>query len=362
MSVRLLAVSLAVFAVASSSAAAQAQPNRPPWLRVEKRINVGVGEELDFSSFEASDPDGDLLTFAAEGLPAGTRYETRTGDLIWTPTESDVGEHVVTFSASDGQFTAFALTRILVSPPEPLRLSLPDEETLVVNQPWSTDVASPFSGLEVSASDLPTGATFDAKNLRLSWTPPGDAVGDHAVRILASKAGERAEHVVVLHVRPAVEEWLSYALPGLGYTAYVPLGSPDIGLLQGPSFEVVVAQWVHRNDNVGPSHGRFSLRADLLFPLSNPAEPAVIYSASMALSLERNPERSFLVPIFAVDIGGLYQKQLGNALQVTPSIGVHIFQSRNIFITAELGYLLALPNLEDLHGPRASIGGNFTLW
>jgi hypothetical protein len=297
-------------------------------------------------------------------VPASARFETRTGDLIWTPTEADVGTHIVTFSASDGQLTAFALARIVVHPREPLALSLPDEVTLVVEEPW-TDTLGGFMAVEVDmvAEGLPPGATLDPQTRRFSWTPPADAVGDHIIRIEATtKAGERAEDTLVLHVRPKVEEWLSYALPGLGYTAYVPVGSPDVGALQGPSFEVVVAQWVHRNDNVGPSHGRFSVRADLLFPLANPAEPAIIYSASMALSLERNPERSFLLPIFAVDVGGLYQRQLGNALQVTPSIGVHLFQSRNIFITAELGYLLALPNLEDLHGPRASLGGNFTLW
>ncbi len=52
-------------AVLSSPVAAQAPANRPPRLRVDKRIEVSVGYEVDFSSFDASDDDGDLLTFGA---------------------------------------------------------------------------------------------------------------------------------------------------------------------------------------------------------------------------------------------------------------------------------------------------------
>ena len=335
--------------------------NKPPKLSVEKNVHAVAGAEL-FLSLNATDPDGDVLTFGAEGLPASARFETRTGDLLWTPADADVGTHAVTFSASDGKQTTYALARIIVGAREKLGVAMPTEELAEVGKPFSTYVMVTPAAAHVDVDGLPAGARFDPQTHAITWAPGDDDRGDHVVRVTATKDAERVDKSVVIHVRPKREEWISYALPGVGYATYYPVGSPGVGFMQGPRFEVVAVQWVHRNDNVGPSHGRVSLKADLLFPASDPADPAIIYAMSLALSLERNPERSWLLPYFAVDVGGLYQKQLGNAAMVTPALGVHVFQNRNVFISVDAGYLLALPALEKLHGPRVTVSGNFTLW
>lgn len=328
-------------------------PNKPPKLGVQKEVHALAGTELDVA-VNATDPDGDALTYGVENLPAGARFVDKTGDLLWTPKNEDVGTHDVTLFASDGQNTTYALVRLVIAARPKLAIQVPATETLEVGKPFSYLITTnePNAQLEV------TGAPFDGHTLTFT---PSD-VGDHSVHIVASTSDERVERDLNLHVRPPREVWESYALPGVGYSAYLPFGSSDVGLMQGPSFELVVVQWVHRNDNMGPSHGRVSAKADLLFPLNDPANPALVYAASLALSLERNPERSFLLPFFAVDVGGLYQKKLGNAFQVTPSVGVHLFQNRNVFISLDAGYLLALPALEKLHGPRVALSGNFTLW
>jgi hypothetical protein len=333
------------------------EPNKPPKLAVQKEVHATAGAELDVA-VNATDPEGEALSYAVENLPAGARFVDKTGDLLWTPTNDDAGIHDVTLSASDGHNTTYALVRIFVAARPKLAIQVPSTETLEVGKPFSLLVTTNAPTARLDVTGLPEGATFDAHTIAFT---PSD-VGDHPVHIVAATADEKVEHDLVLHVRPPREEWMSYALPGVGYSAYLPFGSADVGLMQGPSFELVVVQWVHRNDNMGPSHGRVALKADLLFPLNDGGEPAIVYAASLALSLERNPERSFLLPYFAVDVGGLYQKKLGNAFQVTPSVGVHLFQNRNVFVSLDAGYLLALPSLEKLHGPRVALSGNFTLW
>ncbi len=361
-------VMVLVIAFAASAAAAaddDGRRNRAPRLEVEKQRNGVVGAEI-FMSLRADDADGDVVVFAVEGLPAGARFEGRTGDLLWTPGAADVGSHLVTFSATDGTLTSYASTRFTISAAPTLALLDFGGETLTLLalSPWRYDIVTnldPRDDLVVTVDGLPPAAMLAGRTLQ--WTPTDDDLGDHAIVIhLKTTDGLFVDEKRVLHVRPNEESWESYALPGLNYAGWVPLNAREIGVASGPSFEVVVAQYVHRNDNVGPSHGRISLKADLLFPSAAPNDVVLVYSASLALSLERNPQRSFLLPIFAVDVGGLHQKQIGDVFQVTPQLGLHLWQSRNIFVTASAGYLLALPQTERLHGPRFSLGGNFTFW
>ena len=51
---------------------------------------------------QATDPDGDTLTYSATGLPSGAILDPYTGELSWTITLSDIGSYPVTFTVSDG--------------------------------------------------------------------------------------------------------------------------------------------------------------------------------------------------------------------------------------------------------------------
>jgi thermitase len=51
----------------------------------------------------ATDPEGDPITYSAQDLPTGAIFQNQT--FTWTPTASDVGSHEVTFIASDGSLS-----------------------------------------------------------------------------------------------------------------------------------------------------------------------------------------------------------------------------------------------------------------
>ena len=51
---------------------------------------------------EATDPDGDAITYSASGLPAGASFDPATRQFSWTPDYTQAGQYTVTFTASDG--------------------------------------------------------------------------------------------------------------------------------------------------------------------------------------------------------------------------------------------------------------------
>lgn len=63
--------------------------------------SVDENRSLTFS-VEATDPDGDAVTYSAEGLPAGASFDPATRQFSWTPDYTQSGVYTVTFTASDG--------------------------------------------------------------------------------------------------------------------------------------------------------------------------------------------------------------------------------------------------------------------
>jgi PKD repeat protein len=75
--------------------------NRPPMLLEIGNRSGRPGEELSFT-ISATDPDIDVLTYSATGLPTGATLDEETGEFSWTPASNQTGTHEVTFSVSDG--------------------------------------------------------------------------------------------------------------------------------------------------------------------------------------------------------------------------------------------------------------------
>ncbi|MGM0575487.1 MAG: putative Ig domain-containing protein [Myxococcota bacterium] len=89
----------------------------PPELAPPAAQDVGVGEALEVI-LEATDPDGDDVTF---GLHGGAPPESTLEGAVfrWTPDAGDAGQSwSVTFSATDGTFTSFATLDLTVVKPQ----------------------------------------------------------------------------------------------------------------------------------------------------------------------------------------------------------------------------------------------------
>lgn len=77
-----------------------AQLNQPPVLSAIGDRAVTAGQALTFT-ISATDPEGGLLTYAANPLPSGASFSAATRTFSWTPTSAQAGTHPVTFTVTD---------------------------------------------------------------------------------------------------------------------------------------------------------------------------------------------------------------------------------------------------------------------
>ena len=75
--------------------------HRPVFAAGGESQSVNEGQNLTFN-VGASDPDGDVLTYSSSTLPAGSTFDTATGEFSWTPGYNQGGSFEITFTAKDG--------------------------------------------------------------------------------------------------------------------------------------------------------------------------------------------------------------------------------------------------------------------
>jgi hypothetical protein len=89
--------------------------NEPPVLTGIGPRSVAEGNLLSIT-LTATDPDLDLLSFGATGLPDGASFTAATGTFTWTPAYTDAGgPYLVEFSVTDGEFTDSETVSITVT-------------------------------------------------------------------------------------------------------------------------------------------------------------------------------------------------------------------------------------------------------
>ncbi|MBU0456502.1 MAG: chitobiase/beta-hexosaminidase C-terminal domain-containing protein, partial [Gammaproteobacteria bacterium] len=88
--------------ISSVSNLATSSTNRPPILSYIGNKQVDAGVLLQFTIL-ATDPDGDVLTYIVVGLPSGASLGSVSGVFGWTPTISQVGNHLATFTVTDDE-------------------------------------------------------------------------------------------------------------------------------------------------------------------------------------------------------------------------------------------------------------------
>ncbi len=234
--------------------------------------------------------------------------------------------------------------------------------------------------IDVTAQGLPSGATLRVREARpwadddgpaaqeararyrevvVTWRPTREQRGSHGV-VLEVADGQASESVELTF--RVEEEWESWFLPGLQYVGYFPADREAAGSFHGAAFEIVLGSWVHQTEARGPSHGRVYVDLALLDPDRAGAARAFAYSLGLDLSVERNPWRQYLIPIFGVEVGGFHQRQAGSLFMTTPFLGAHLFSARNIFVTVTGGYVFSGRDIDVFGGWRVRAGLNAVLW
>lgn len=328
-----------------------------------------LGEELRFT-VEVSDPEGLPVTVTALGLPQGAQFSEALRMLIWTPQSSQLGIHLVRFVVSDGTKETSRLVKLVVVKNRPPKFVRPERAISAGSyQTISLEaIDSDRDELTYSAERIPRGAQFDEATGALNWRPTEDDIGEHALRVTAFDGALRTTQEFKIDVESShqsqykKDEWGSFLLPGAGYSLYAPRDRGTWGTFHGVSLEVLIAAWIHRNDNRGPSHGRIYINAELLSSTHSQVSLLFGYAAGFSLSLERNPHRKWLLPHYGIDVGGIIHDTLGTHFQTSPYLGLHVYSSPNVFINARFGYRLVPNQIERLGGWHFNVSADLSVW
>lgn len=165
--------------------------NQCPTISVPSTLAVVEGQSLNFT-VTTSDPDGGAVTLTASGVPSGATFTPATGAFTWTPSGTQSGTYTVVFTANDNEgCTQTATTVITVTEPGQNQcptITAPAALTVTEGQAVNFTVTSsdPDGGsVTLSATGVPSGATFTAGTGVFTWTPSGTQSGTHAVTFIS---------------------------------------------------------------------------------------------------------------------------------------------------------------------------------
>lgn len=140
--------------------------NTTPTLTPIGAQTVKEGNTLSLN-VSATDPDNDILTYSATGLPSGATFDAQTQIFTWTPGYSDAGTYNVTFTVTDdGEPIASTSETVTITVENTNRTPI---LTQIGNQTVDEGNTLAFivsatdhdgDALTYTASNLPIGATF----------------------------------------------------------------------------------------------------------------------------------------------------------------------------------------------------------
>ena len=329
--------------------------------RDEVVVKAGTTLEL---TLVAQDRDGDPLVVRALGLPAGAAFDPTLRRLTWSPTFAQTGVHAVVFSVSDGSKEA---TRTLA-------LSVVRNRAPVFFRRAYSLGAGQFGRIAFAADDAdgdelsyrllnpPPGAVFDPVQGVLQWRPDAEAAGRHRFRVSVSDGLAEVTDEFELEVSaPSEEAWAAFLQPGGGASGYWP-HAPSVGNFYGGALRISLFSWLHRTEAPGPGYGRLYLGAEFLLSSEQAVAPLFGYMLGFELSVERNPTRRLLIPLYGLEVGGLVHAELGYPFHATPFGGIVLFGDRGWTVSARVGYRWVPVRFDELSGAQGQLMFDGHLW
>ncbi len=148
--------------------------NNPPAFISQPIEEVILGEAYSYIA-QASDIDGDTLSYSLVLSPTGMQIDTVSGEIYWSPVVGQEGAHIITARVEDGQGgsdeQSYTLS-VTVPNTNPLIISTP-VESAVVDAVYSYNViAEDADGdtLTYSVTGAPTGLSIDSVTGIINWS------------------------------------------------------------------------------------------------------------------------------------------------------------------------------------------------
>ncbi|NEZ66600.1 tandem-95 repeat protein [Leptolyngbyaceae cyanobacterium CCMR0082] len=165
--------------------------NAPP-LITSAPPTLAFGGTVYTYDLQASDPNGDALTYSLTVAPDGMTIDESTGLIEWTPTPAQLGTQTVTVSVADGRGgvveQTYSLNVASDSPNLPPQITSRPAFGATAGQDYTYQLeATDPENLAIRYQLLegPAGMTVDEATGLLTWAPALADVGSYQVKVVA---------------------------------------------------------------------------------------------------------------------------------------------------------------------------------
>jgi len=179
--------------LAPNVAVGQPIPNRAPVFSTDFGDRTDTeGAPISFDA-DATDPDGDTLTYSATNLPGGISINSSTGVVSGTLSATSSGIYNVTLTVSDGNLTATDTFTWTVNEPSALTVYVDDTFARTVSNGWGSAPVGGTYTITGTAADFSVGSgrgsmtTPSAGSLRSTLIGPSVADVDISFSVAANK-------------------------------------------------------------------------------------------------------------------------------------------------------------------------------
>ncbi|MCX6152516.1 MAG: Ig-like domain-containing protein [Ignavibacteriales bacterium] len=187
--------------------------NRPPvFTNVLADVTIDQNKVLSFK-YEATDPDGNVLKFAAVSVPTGAAIDS-AGNFTWTPTYSQQGIFNVVVSVTDGGFVIVDSAAVTVNKVNaaPYFTEVLNDTSLAANN-LQKIILFKYKAVDPNNDPLtfsfvgtvPNRMTIGSTTGTFRFTPGLDVIGVHSVIVKVSDGTLSAQDTVVITVVSPVD-------------------------------------------------------------------------------------------------------------------------------------------------------------
>ena len=161
-------------------------------------------------TIQATDADGDPLTFGLPAAPQGMSMDSSTGQIQWTPLGAQAGDHSLTVTVDDGHGPVvsrdYAIHVASVNDAPQITSMPPTSGTEGVGYVYPVQATDEDDTvLSFSLVGSPDGMTIAPDTGLISWTPSAVQAGAHAVTVqVTDPAGAFARQDYMIDVAEAL--------------------------------------------------------------------------------------------------------------------------------------------------------------
>ncbi|MBS3804677.1 MAG: tandem-95 repeat protein [Oleiphilaceae bacterium] len=166
--------------------------NRNPVIQSSPAASARVEQPYSYTVL-ATDADGDNLTYDLIQAPAGMSINAASGQVTWTPTESQTGSNNVGVRVTDGQGGSasqnFTLTVSNTNAPPSITSSPSQEASIDELYQYAVSATDPENEpLSFQLTENPQGMTINADSGLVQWQPTDGQTGSFPVTIRVTDA------------------------------------------------------------------------------------------------------------------------------------------------------------------------------